>query len=284
MSPERNIPTSLEQLHRYLEAEKVEWGSTIPGTEVIVETQNTETGDISYFPITLIDKEPLENGLFDAWVELGEQAYEFFQGSNREPVNLPAGTIMKGSGSCQHFPVTSTLMVYLGGISANRDYSFEEIMTPDREITLGEIFIPNITKLYSFAPDGEYQTPEAFKEYKRLIRESNISDQARQDQYEAELDGRLSKKIEQLFSEEEAKEIRDLADSFHIQGRYRICCLLEHAEIQDKTGGFLPALKKAIEEEFTWSPAEYRGYPSIPANARGWALFVSELGLKRPSS
>jgi len=280
MSQEKPIPPSLENLRHYLEGERIAWADTTLGTDVVLEARRT-ADDIGYLSFRLVSKEDKDNGLTDTWVDLGSQEYPFTNASTREVIRLPQGTIMRGGISCEHFPQTSVYMAYLGGISVGRDYSFEEILTPDG-VYIDSVLVPNVSRIYSFAPEGEYCPPEALANYRRIVSEQKAKDAAEQQQAEAEMDEQIVELVEAVFPEEQAQEILGIVTDFHPEGRYRLGCLVEHAANQGLLDSYLPALKKIVKEEFGYEPPSVRGLPGIPRNDRGWPKLISEIGLLKP--
>lgn len=279
----RELPPGLEYLRHYFEQEKLVWGETKQGTEVVVEALDQGTQEFGFFTFTVLDIQETQNGLSRAYVMLGENNYTFVSADTRQPIILPAGTIMQGGISCQHFPETNGFMSYFGGISVARDYSFEDAMTPDGVI-VGGVLVPQVNNIYSFMPtEGEYRLPDEFGDYLEKIKVSKQVETAEADQYEIELNAGITSRLEELFeSDDIRREIAEILSTFEVEARYKLAVLLEYSVEDGCKDRYLEVLKKAIQDEFRMMPPGHRGLSFIPSSGRGFTQMIRELGLRVP--
>jgi hypothetical protein len=248
---------------------------------VILEVKDTNDPDTTnQLPFTIIDVSPSDkaNNLSDSWVQIGEQQFPFLDGNTLEEIHLPAGTIAKSGISCRHIPQTSVAGAYVAGISVNREFSFEEVRTPDGEV-INNVVIPEVKDLYTFLPEDGYTPPAELEEYKQQIDELRSKEADEEAAFLQELQTALDEMIA-TYPEEAREELADTIASFHSEGRYRLYCLMEHAQNQDKQARFLPALRKVMDDEFKWAPPNVRGLPGLPASNRGWPKMIDEIGLE----
>jgi hypothetical protein len=279
---QRPIPKGLERLSHYLESESVAWDKARLGTSVVVVAHDSATEQPGSFEFELVATQTERNDLTTSWVELRKNDFTFVEGGQRSPVKLPAGTIMKGGVSCQHFPETNAFMSYLGGLSVNRDFSFDEVMTPDGRI-IGTILVPQITGLFSFLPEDGYTPPESLVVYQNKIAEWKLKEESEYDKAVREMDETIAARVVELFEIPETREeLLALIATFHPEARWRLAVLLDYAKEDGVQDNYLSTLKLAIIEEFDMAPPGLRGVSILPASQRGWSLMVRELGLSNP--
>lgn len=280
--PEKHIPPALEGLRHYLELETVDWRDTQPGSEVLVEALDTETQERNSFGFTVFSLQDERNGLKTVHAELKENDYPFIRDSDRQPVKLPEGTILKNGVACQHFPETNAYMSFLGGISVGRDYSFDEAMTPDGNV-LGTVLIPRVEALYSFMPDGEYTPPATFDVYKQRIAEAKDKGQQEYDESVRQMDDQIAASLPEFFDDEATRqELLDIFATFDPEARYKLAVLLEYSQEDGVLDKYMEVLNLAIKEEFIMAPPGHRGFSFLPASGRGFNLMIKELGLRVP--
>jgi hypothetical protein len=280
---ERDIPRSLEGLRPYLEAEAIYWKDVVEGTEVEVEALDYISGKQGSFGFTVFDILTDKKGLHDVHMVLSDNDFTFVKASDRDPIQLPAGTILTNGMSCTHFPKTVGPMVFLDSLNVGRDVSFDDTMTPDSKV-VGTVLVPRVSKIYSFLPDGQYNRPTNYDEYIDRVKEAKVAHDTDFELAVTELDQEIAEIVPKLFSYPlERTEVMEIFSDFIPQGRVRLLDLLEASDQQGKLGKFLPVLKKAITNEFYMCPPGHRGMPIIPSTVRGFNQMINELGLQPTS-
>lgn len=278
----RQVPTALENLRHYSELEEVNWRDMQPGGKVIVEALDIERQGRGSFSFTTLNVKDEANGLQTVHVELGENDFTFAQDVTREPVRLPAGTILKSGIACQHFPKTNGHMSFLGGISVGRDYSFNEVVAPDGE-TFGTVLIPRVGALYSVMPDGAFSLPDYFEAYKQRVAEIEEKERQEYDESVRLLDEQIAASLPDFFDDEATREeLLVLFATFGPDARYKLALLLEYSQEDGVLDKYIAVLRRAIDEEFCMAPPGFRGASFLPASDRGFDMMISDLGLRVP--
>lgn len=276
----QDIPPALEQLRPFLEKEKLPWEEMKEGDRLTIsalDAENDAVGDVSLMVLVCDkdeeDKEHIVFRLEQADIRFGSSA------SHRQPLELPAGTLMSAGVSCQHFLETSVFMAYIGGIATGRDFSFKNAWTPEGEMVDGVAIrgVENIAKQPGKLTDGDQAE---LGKYDEEVRKYDKQQKEQQAVFAKELDAAFKAWMEKEFDAETCESIWDIVKTFSVEGRYRLAGLLEHATEQKVTEKYLAALKRAMKEEFTWSPSSDRGAMFLPASHRGYQLMIEELGLK----
>lgn len=278
------IPPSLSQFRHYFDADKIQWAQAEPGWGVVIEAHDPETNSRGSFGFQIVDKVLKENGLFNVWVELDDNAFHFVEDTEqREIVMLPKGTLMRAGVSCKHFPRTNAYMSYFGGIAVGRDYSFEELQRPDGKI-IGGVLIPDVEAVHSFLPENAYTPPASYRSYLEAIVQAKEVGRQEYEEWVKDLDAEIGKCLKEYYTDSNEREaIQSIIDTFHPQGRYKLAILLEYAREDGVLDKFLPVLNDVMEEEFIYAPpVVVRGVDIMPASQRGWAKMVRALGLQNP--
>ncbi|MDP3999977.1 MAG: hypothetical protein Q8Q11_00880 [bacterium] len=282
--PSEPIPAALEQLRPYLEKETLPWAEVSAGDSIIVTSCDAEGNALGDSAFTLLDMEKQEDGTYRTVLRLESSEVTFGDDSSpRKPVELPAGTIMSGGVGCEHFPETTTYMMYVGGISTGRDFSFDNVLTPDGEVRQ-DAALRDVTQVAHRDGDLEESAEETVTRYQRTVEEEKKKDDEDTAQQMQAIEGQLDKELQEHLDEKTGARIKDLWSTFSDEGKWRLAILWSHALDQEVTERYLPALEEAMEEEFTWAPNAVRGAMMLPASQRGYAMMVEKLGLQRKES
>jgi hypothetical protein len=278
------IPAGLEQLRPYLEKEKLPWEELSVGDSVVVTSCNATGEALGECEFTLLAMEQEREGTYRTVLRLERAEVTFGDdASPRQPVELPPGTIMAGGVSCQHFPETNAYMTYVGGISTGRDFSFDHVRTPDGAVRQ-DVALQGVAKVAHRAGEIAASDEEAVAEYRQAVEEALEQAGAEQAQQMREIEEQFDKDLAEHLDEETIAGIKGLWSTFCDEGKWRLAILWFHAMEQEKTDRYLPALKEAMEKEFTWSPPSARGAMMLPASPRGYDMMIAHLGLERRDS
>jgi len=277
------IPRGLEYLHeKYMSHEMIEWKKVQPGTEIVLEAYDRNTGNNGYFTLTVMGITEAKNGLLDVTMAVGETEMWVTEDTvEREVIHLPAGTLLKNGASARYFPDENATMTYFGGISVNRDCSFGDVLLPDGQVING-ILIPQVTSILSFQPEADFE-PTPLDEYDAAIRAHKEVALSEHEKAVIELDKVILERATALFPDENTKvrdELLAQINTFNPEGKFTLLNLMEHSNDQGVLDRFNDVLRDAIEEEFSYMHPQVRGMHMIPANQRGMRMMVRELGLK----
>jgi len=276
---ERRTPPAPEGLQHYLE---LNWRDMQPGSEVLVEALDIATRERNSFGFSVFNLQDERNGLKTVHVELKDNDFTFIRDADRQSVRLPKGTILKNGIACQHFPETNAHMSFLGSISVGRDYSFDEVMTPEGDV-LGTVLVPQVEALYSVLPDGEYTPPASYDRYKQRISEAKDQGQQEYDESVRQMDEQIAESLPEFFDNEATRqELLDIFATFDPEARYKLAVLLEYAKEDAVLDKYMDVLKLAIREEFIMAPPGHRGVSFLPSSGRGFNLMIRELRLRVP--
>ena len=279
------LPPSLDLFKDHFEADRIEWNQTKPGWGVAVEAQDLKTNELGSFGFQIVDIAKLNNGFTDAWVELDENSYNFtVDATSGRRLLLPKGTLMRAGISYDHFPRTNASMAYLGGISVGRDFSFEEVQTPDGTM-IDSVIIPKISAVHSFLPiKTDYVAPETYTRYREAVARAHVAENVDLETWAKKLDEQIANLLLEYFPEspEDVDAIQTILSTFHPHGRYTLAAIMACAQTEGSLHKYRAALETALKEEFSFTPPIVaRGLDFYPATQRGFDMMIRGLGLEK---
>lgn len=282
MDHKEPIPRGIEYLHeKYLRHEKIEWKGVNPGTEIVIEAYDRNTGDDNFLNLTVLEVHEYTNGIPIATMAVGETEMWVTEDTpERDIIHLPTGTILQSGVSATYFPIDNITMAYFGGISINRDYSFNNVVLPDGRVLDG-VLIPQVKSVMSFLPSDDFD-PVNLDGYNSAVQAHKEERENSREEAEQQLDQVISERTTELFgegNEETRREIIEQFATFNPEGRYTLLCLMEHSNDQGVLEKFNDVLKAAVQKEFMSLHPIMRGSDMFPQTQRGWRMMINELGL-----